>query len=369
MKIMFLSNIPSPYRLDFFNELGKYLDLKVIFEAKRNYKLNEKWYKDEVKNFEAIFLKDGEIEERKINWKILKHIHKNNQDLIVVTNYAYFTELIALLYIKLKRIPYCMEVDGGIIRNEKWLMKKFKTFLIKGARGYISPSKDTDKFLVYYGADKDKIYRYPFTSIKESDLLKKSLTIDEKIQIRKELGIKEEKVVISVGQFIHRKGYDILLKACENIDSDIGVYIIGGKPTDEYLRLKEALNLTNVYFVDFKSKEEIKEYYKAADLFVLPTREDIWGLVINEAMAYGLPVITTDKCVAGLELIEDNKNGFIVSVENKIELESRIKKVLENKDLAKRISYNNILKIKKYTIESMAEEHIKIFERFIAYKK
>lgn len=369
MKIMFLSNIPSPYRLDFFNELGKYLDLKVVFEAKRNYKLNEKWYKDEVKNFEAIFLKDGEIEERKINWKILKHIKKNNQDLIVVTNYAYFTELIALLYIKLKRIPYCMEVDGGIIRNEKWLMKKFKTFLIKGARGYISPSKDTDKFLVYYGADKDKIYRYPFTSIKESDLLKRSLTIDEKIQIRKGLGIKEEKVVISVGQFIHRKGYDILLKACENIGDKIGVYIIGGKPTDEYLNLKEELNLTNVYFIDFKTKEEIKEYYKAADLFVLPTREDIWGLVINEAMAYGLPVITTNKCVAGLELIENIKNGYIVEVKNYIELANKINYIINNEKSIEKMASNNLDKIKNYTIENMAKVHIDIFKKILENKR
>ena len=369
MKIMFLSNIPSPYRLDFFNELGKYLDLKVVFEAKRNYKLNEKWYKDEIKNFQAIFLKDGEIEERKINWKILKHINKNNQDLIVVTNYAYFTELIALLYIKLKRIPYCMEVDGGIIRNEKWLIKKFKSFLIKGARAYISPSKDTDRFLIHYGANKEKIYRYPFTSIKESDLLQKSLTIDEKIQIRKELGIKEEKVVISVGQFIHRKGYDILLKACESIDSNIGVYIIGGKPTDEYLRLKEQLNLTNVYFIDFKSKEEIKKYYKAADLFVLPTREDIWGLVINEAMAYGLPVITTNKCVAGLELIENIKNGYIVEVKNYIELANKIDYINNNKKSIEMMASNNLDKIKNYTIENMAKVHIEIFKKILKIQK
>lgn len=54
----------------------------------------------------------------------------------------------------------------------------------------------------------------------------------------------------------------------------------------------------------------------AADIFVHPTREDIWGLVVNEAMAKGLPVITTDRCVAGLELIKNESVGRIVPVEN-----------------------------------------------------
>ena len=53
-----------------------------------------------------------------------------------------------------------------------------------------------------------------------------------------------------------------------------------------------------------------------ADIFVHPTETDVWGLVINEAMAHGLPIITTDGCVAGLELVKNNDNGFIIPVNN-----------------------------------------------------
>ena len=80
------------------------------------------------------------------------------------------------------------------------------------------------------------------------------------------------------------------------------------------IEIADTITEDNKYilFVEFKRKEELAEYYKMADLFVLPTREDIWGLVINEAMAKGLPIITTDKCVAGLELIQNGMNGQIV---------------------------------------------------------
>lgn len=63
--------------------------------------------------------------------------------------------------------------------------------------------------------------------------------------------------------------------------------MVGGEPTEDYLQMRASLGLDNVHFVGFQKKEALSRYYRAADLFVLPTREDIWGLVINEAMAYG----------------------------------------------------------------------------------
>ena len=99
-------------------------------------------------------------------------------------------------------------------------------------------------------------------------------------------------MILAVGQFIHRKGFDVLLQAARTMDKNIGIYIVGGKPTEEYLQIQKENNLTQIHFEGFKTKEELAMYFKAADIFVHPTREDIWGLVINESMAYGLPVVT-----------------------------------------------------------------------------
>ena len=121
--------------------------------------------------------------------------------------------------------------------------------------------------------------------------------------------------------------------AC-SLNKDVGIYIVGGEPTEEYLQMRASLGLGNVHFVGFQKKEALSRYYRAADLFVLPTREDIWGLVINEAMAYGLPVITTDRCVAGLDLVEEGVNGSIVPVEDAAALAGKMKELLSS-DLEK----------------------------------
>jgi glycosyltransferase involved in cell wall biosynthesis len=151
-----------------------------------------------------------------------------------------------------------------------------------------------------------------------------------------------------------------------DIKGSVGLYIIGGSPTIEYLDLIKKYNLRNVHFIDFQSKKALNNYYLVADIFILPTREDIWGLVINEAMAAGLPVITTNKCVAGLELIEDGKNGFIIPVDNAIELSKKITILVKSKELREQMGKISLEIIKNFTIEKMVERHLDILKSLMS---
>ena len=168
-------------------------------------------------------------------------------------------------------------------------------------------------------------------------------------------------MVLSVGQMIPRKGIDVLLKAAQKLPDDLAVLIIGGTPTNELLSLKKELKLDHVYFEEFKVKQELARYYRAAELLVMPTREDIWGLVINEAMSFGLPVVSTDRCVAALELVENDVNGMIVPSDNPDALAAGILHVLESDRKAMR--HQSLLKIQDYTIENMVEAHMRFFKR------
>lgn len=365
MKILYFTNIPVPYRVDFFNEMGKYIDLTVVFEAETARQLNSQWFSQNFTNFKSFFLKKGGINEKAIMFGVLKYLKKNAYDIIIVSNYYLPTIILAIEKLQLCKIPFVYSTDGAFIKNENWLKKAFKSHLVKSATYWLSTGTITNAYYAHYGVKKDKIFWYPFTSLKESQILSNPLLKEEKVQIKVKLGIDEEKVVISVGQFIRRKGFDVLLEACSKLSRGYGVYIIGGGPTKEYLDLKEKYGLENVHFVGFKSKCELSEYYKIADLFVLPTREDIWGLVVNEAMAFGLPVITTDRCIAGLELIKDYENGFIVPVERADILANRIEEVLSDEQLAIRMGKASLKKIRPYTIENMARQHFNIFKKIL----
>ena len=220
---------------------------------------------------------------------------------------------------------------------------------------YLTTCRELDKYHLHYGAEAQRIRRYRFSSLGEADILPRCPSREEKNAIRGELGIREEKVLLSIGQFIPRKGIDLLLQAANGMDKRIGIYIIGGTPTEEYLAFARENDLTSVHFVPFQEKEALKRYYIAADAFVLPTREDIWGLVVNEAMAFGLGVVTTDRCNAGLELIQNGKNGFLVPTEDVHALREAILACLVD---SRALGQAALETIRPYTVQTMAADHI-----------
>lgn len=363
MKVLFMVNIPAPYRMDFFNELGKYCALTVAFEGKRALDRDDKWKAEETRNYKAIYLRGIRTGTDSFFCPGILKVLKKKWDIIVAAVFYTPTSMLAIEYMIRKHIPYYIETDGGIAKGDNGLKYLAKKHFISKASAWLTTGKEPIHYLEYYGADVSRCYIYPFTSIREKEIL----CIDDikrsnKQFFRDRIGIKEKQVVLTVGQIIYRKGLDVLIKATKQIDKEIGVYIVGGKPTDELSKLVDESD-KNIHFVDFKMKDELLAYYRAADVFVLPTREDTWGLVVNEAMANGLPVITTNKCTAGLELVKDNINGYIVPVEDYEILSNKLIKILEDEEILARMGEKSLRTIKGYTIEKMAEKHMEIFRQ------
>ncbi len=368
MKVLFMVNIPSPYRVDFFDELGKLCDLTVVYERKNA--SDREWKSKAARNFKEIYLKGINVRtDSALCFSILSYLDKKKYDVIVLGGYSTPTGMLALQYMKMKKIPFILNCDGGMIKADKRIVYKIKKHFISSADAWLSTGKECDKYLLHYGAQKENIYWYPFTSIYEKQILARPLTIEEKKEYKNKLEMKEEIVLLSIGQFIYRKGFDVLLESLKNINSEkIGVYIVGGNRIEEYKVLIKQFNLKNIHFIPFQKTDIIQLYFKAADLFVFPTREDIWGLVINEAMANALPIITTDKCVSGLELIEDKKGGYIIPVNNADILSQKAMQIINDVQSRERMSAYNLERIKGYTIEQMARVHVNIFQEYMKRK-
>ena len=364
MKVLFMTNIPSPYRVNFFNEFGKLCDLTVTFEKTASDERDMSWKNYRFDNFKGVFLKGISINtDTAVCFDIIKYVKDRSFDKIICADFSSPTGMIAIQYMRNHGIEYWLESDGGFAKNGKGIKEKVKKYFISGAGAYFSTSDQHDKYYTAYGAEPDKIYRYPFTSHYKNDILDRPLSAEEKLLYKKKLGLPDNKMILYVGQFIERKGIDILLKSISNWDEKYTLVLVGGKKENEYLQKFSQYISDNISIVEFKLKDELSDYYKAADLFVLPTRYDIWGLVINEAMAYGIPVITTDKCVSGLELIENELNGYITETENTNQLASKINRILSDDELRLNMAVNNLSKIRNYTIEEMAAHHMEVLEK------
>ena len=362
MRVLYLTNYAAPYKVEFFDRLGKHVDLTVLFAGAEEQQVRSAaWFVEGDGGFQKVFLtrKAGSLAGEHLCLDVIQWL-KKGYDKIIIGGYSSPTAMLAMAWMRLHRIPFYMSVDGGLIREDSAAKYHFKKLLVSAASEWISSGKYTTDFLVHYGAKREKVHEYPFSSLLAEDIRPTVVSDEEQQALRRELGIEEKKMVLTVGQFIPRKGFDILLRAAASLDEDTGIYIVGGEPTEEYLQMVQELNLKNIHFVGFVKKDRLALYYKAADLFVLPTREDIWGLVIGEAMAYGLPVITTDRCVAGLELVENGVSGYIIPVEDVAALANRIQAAFT--EGCRKLGAAALEKIRPYTIEHMVDVHIRILE-------
>lgn len=168
----------------------------------------------------------------------------------------------------------------------------------------------------------------------------------EKFQILpspSELDSKDSKKILCVGNYVPRKGILYLIEAFSQIEGqDFTLHLVGNRKNNSiyYNQLNnvvEKLKLTEcVVFHDGADQENIKQLYASADIFVLPSFKETFGIVFLEAMHYGLPIVTTNVS-AMPELIEEGKNGFLVPPADSQALAKAISKLIENPDLIEKM--------------------------------
>lgn len=365
MNVLWLTNCPSPYRVAFFSELGKYLKLTVLSENTMSQQVhrNRKWFVENYNNFKVIFLKQIKLGKLIINPEVIKYLNTKKYDFIVLGDYSTLTSILAAVFMRVVGggVKYIISIDGAYERQGGGVKEVIKRYIISHAFHYFSTSKTSDEYLIKYGAQESNITRYNFTSLNKDDILETKLSRKEKEKFRRELKIEEEIAILVVGRFVKSKGIDFVLNAADCMPDEVGYYIVGDVPTADYLSIVRKKELKTVHFIRFQVKEELKKYYKACDIFVFPTRYDPWGLVVNEAMANGMPILSTDQSAAALHFIQDNENGFLYKVDDKEDYIRKLKVMCSDLSLLNKMSEKNIDLIQDYSIEKMAEQHLVAF--------
>ncbi len=189
-------------------------------------------------------------------------------------------------------------------------------------------------------------------------------------KVREKLGIgKDEIVLLFVGNPFSRKGLRYLIEALYSIDHDNYKLLILGKslPGDDiqkYFKQADSFGVRErIIYAGFS--REVYKYFAASDIFVFPTLYEPFGLVVLEAMASGLAVITSCSSYCGAaELIENEKEGLLLeNPKNAGKIAEKINLLLENPYLRKKLGRNARKKAEKFTWKRTAKEFLKVFER------
>ena len=351
MRICWITNIPSPYKTQLFEEIGKTEDLLCIYEKSHESNREASWYIRENHKFQVFYwpsLKPSDLERISADY-----------DCLINGDYTNPASRHLTRLFKKKGKAVILQADGGLPKGNalsdlviRKLMSSFSYCLSSGAV--------TDEYFFHYGIPASKILHYRFTSLCEEDIRSNASMAARKAEFRQNLGIPEKAFVyLSVGQQIPRKGYDILARAAIGLDPSIRILIAGGTPESKVHSIIAENHIGSIIFVGFKDHESLRSYYAAADAFVLPTRYDIWGLVINEAMSYGLPFISTDRCVSALEFTRKGRCGIITAAENIEALHNAMEKLFLDADLRSNLSAESLRVIQDYSIENSSADIVR----------
>lgn len=280
-----------------------------------------------------------------INFGVISAIVRHRYDAILVFGWGIFSNWLAIVSALLRgtRIilhgesPLNQEADrkGWKHAARNMVLKR----LFKHVSAFLYIGEENRKFYEHFGVPSEKLFFAPYAVDNERYFSEAEALVADKNSMKKKLGIEESgAVILFVGKLSEKKrpldllkAYELLLRSWEWDAKPSLVFVGDGLLRNEIERHVADHGLTKVYFAGFKNQLELSSYYATADVFVLPSGTgETWGLVVNEAMCFGLPVIVSDKVGCGADLVRQGENGFVFPLGDSAKLAQYLSEMLRD---------------------------------------
>jgi glycosyltransferase involved in cell wall biosynthesis len=306
--ISWLTNLPAPYRIPLFEKLGQDFNLHVFFLlSEQNWR---EWEKPKANNYIFSFLslrvwKFGEFEfipQIKIKSSILK-----NADLIILGSWEAPMYLLTAIRAHLSRIPVIMFYESTP-KSQQFhnpMVSKVRAYVYKLATKVISFGPSSTLALNKMGIHNSKVIELYNPVETKAEFTKRNY--------RSKIGHN----YVYVGQLVDRKNVSSVLKAFNNVKKSGDTLQIAGKGILEVdLRVEsELLGIASaVKFMGHLSSIDLDRLYSESDTLVLARKNEVWGLVVNEALSTGMHVVVSEQCGV-IDLIKDMPGVFVCSTD------------------------------------------------------
>jgi 1,2-diacylglycerol 3-alpha-glucosyltransferase len=378
-RALIITEIIAPYRIPVFNALAQRpeIDLQVVFLSENDPTLRQ-WmiYKNEIK-FPYRILPSWRQRLGKhsilLNRAVQSTLAELDPEIIICGGYNYLAAWSAAYWAKRRDIPFLLWTESTALdRRGNFLPIEFlKKHFLSLCSAFIVPGKSSHDYLKQLGVPEQQIATAPnavdnefFSSHTELPGCAKS-----ELQTRCKL---PERYLLFVGRLVEEKGIFDLLEAYRQLPADsrnIGLVFVGDGSERRALEKKAAqIGQGEIRSLGFVHREELPKIYTLAEALIFPTHSDPWGLVVNEAMACGLPVIATDVAGCTQDLVEDGWNGFVVAPNDISSLSEAMQKLISDSQLRVQMGVRSRERIQAYSAAAWAKGIVEAVESVLVRK-
>ena len=332
-KIIILGYSVRDYNIELYLKLKNKLNLKFVFSHL------EPWIFERYPNVRKLNI----TQRQDFNFcyasgfapSILKDLLKKDYDIIISTaSFAFHTHLSFLIAKLLRRKFICWDETWNYPRIfATRILRPYIRFIIRHSDACMVAGTKAKEFHLKNGANPKTVFIVPDAA---EDLSSFKVKKSDNMELRKKHDIPEgKKIILYLSRIAKYKGLDYLIRAFSKLEKESdNVFLLIGGDADSNLysssaaegnfklycqKLAKSLNIKNIKFIGHVSHEDIVKYFYLCNIFVLPTRflwDDVipceaWGLIINEVMSVGKPVISTNAVAAAYDLIRNGKNGSV----------------------------------------------------------
>jgi glycosyltransferase involved in cell wall biosynthesis len=341
VKLALLTEIPAPYRIPLFNALAERLDLRVLFLAERDPRRGfYEPHRDEWR-FEHGVLR-GPTLRRGARWLVLsrgvlRELRRFRPDAVAVGGWNQPAFWLALAYCRFRRIPLLVWIESTArdARSEAKPLALARAAMVRAAAGAFVPGTASADYARSLG-------------VEVVELAPNAVDASVFEQAAVDRSGRPSCTFLYVGRLDPEKGLDTLLEAFREVPGEL-VVVGAGIAHERLLRLAPD----HVRFEGPKDRDELVRYYRDADTFVLPSRSEPWGMVLNEAAAAGLPLVATDEAGAAHDLIDGN--GFRVPAGDVAALREALTRLAEDPELRRRFGQRSRELARRFTPSAWAD--------------
>jgi glycosyltransferase involved in cell wall biosynthesis len=350
MKLAFVTNFCPHYRVQTFELLARTFDVDYFFYSSSN-----EWYWQQnhgvrAGNFHHTYLPGFQFTRRmRVVPSLVTSLWKNKYDVFVKCINGRFALPVTYLIARLRRKPFVLWTGIWMSLTTPFhrLVFPLTLWIYRHADAIVVYGEHVKRYLVSLNVAPEKIFVAAHAV--DNSQYNRVIGVEEKAFLRNKLGLTSEKVVLYLGRLEEEKGVEYLIRAFGSVNLPNTMLLLVGdgsmRETLKELVVKHGIQ-EKTRFVGYVSPEEAQIYYALADLFVLssatmPGGKEPWGLVVNEAMNQGLPVVATEAVGAAAGgLVQSGVNGFIVPERDSAALAQAISRILTDSKLQERLSQN-----------------------------